>query len=217
MVLCGCDSAEAPDPAPEVSEAARASSEFLPYYDNPQFDPHWLGGDSAKLEHFHAIPDFVLTNQHNQTVTAQTFEGKIYITDFFFTTCPTVCPKMMDAMGKLQETFADDEDVMFLSHSVTPEVDTPEVLEQYAERYGVVSGKWHLVTGDRSLIYSLGRDHYFVEEDLGKQKTENDFLHTDNFLLIDKNRHIRGIYSGLSRSDMRRLVADVATLQNEPE
>lgn len=209
----GCTPSEAPAPAP--SDASRASLEFLPYYDNAQFDPRWLDGDSAKLEQFHSIPDFALTNQDDQTVTEQTFQGKIYITDFFFTTCPTVCPKMMEAMGELQQTFADDEDVLFLSHSVTPEYDTPDVLEQYAQRYGVTSGKWHLVTGDRSLIYRLGRDYYFIEEDLGRQKTENDFLHTDNFVLIDKNRHIRGIYSSLSRSDMRRLVADVATLENE--
>ncbi|MCH9685979.1 MAG: SCO family protein [Deltaproteobacteria bacterium] len=189
---------------------------FLPYYENAQFDPRWLNGDATKLEGFHTIPDFELTNQDGETVTAKTFEGKIYITDFFFTTCPTVCPKMTDAMAKLQQTFVDDDEVLFLSHSVTPEIDTPDVLADYAQGHGVVSGKWHLVTGDQSVIYSLGRDYYFVEEDLGLNKRKDDFLHTDNFVLIDDDRHIRGIYSSLSRSDMRRLVEDVATLRSQP-
>lgn len=197
--------------------ASRETLEVLPYYDSADFEPRWLSGDRSELEGFHAIPDFELTNQDGMKVTAQTFQGKIYVADFFFSTCPVMCPKMTAAMAKLQEAFADATDVLFLSHSVTPDVDTPEVLRRFAKRYGVVSGKWHLVTGDRSLIYGLGRDHYFVEEDLGKRKTDDDFLHTDNFLLIDRDRHIRGIYSGLSRSDMRQLESDVALLRREGE
>ncbi len=194
FVTFGCETRDVPGLHAE-SEALDddAHAALLPYYDNAQFDPRWHASDSPALESFHSIPGFTLTNQDGQEVTERTFEGKIYVADFFFTACPSVCPKMTEAMAALQETFIDDEDVLFLSHSVTPQADSPEVLKAYAERRGVVSGKWHLVTGDRSTIYGLGRQSYFVEEDLGEEKADDEFLHTDNFVLIDKRRHIRGI------------------------
>jgi protein SCO1/2 len=187
----------------------------LPYYSEASFTPNWLNKESDKLDTFHKIPSFSLTNQLGETVTAKTFEGKIYVADFFFTTCPGICPKMTANMKVLQDAFLKDEDILLLSHSVTPETDSVPILKHYAETKGVIDSKWHLVTGNRKEIYDLGRQSYFAEEDLGEVKTEDDFLHTENFVLIDKNKHIRGIYNGLNKTAVQQLVVDVKTLQEE--
>ncbi|MFD2916147.1 SCO family protein [Psychroserpens luteus] len=187
----------------------------LPYYAEATFTPKWLDGENENLESFHKIPSFNLTNQLGETVTEKTFEDKIYIADFFFTTCPGICPKMTANMKVLQDAFLDDNDILLLSHSVTPEIDSVSTLKKYAESKGVINSKWHLVTGDRKQIYDLGRQSYFAEEDLGLDKTDEDFLHTENFVLIDQNRHIRGIYNGLNKTAVQQLIADVKTLQRK--
>lgn len=188
---------------------------ILPYYSDASFTPHWLESNSKQLKSFHKIPEFSLTNQEGQQVSSKTFENKIYITDFFFTSCPGICPKMTVNMSVLQEQFKDDADVLLLSHSVTPKKDSVSVLKEYATAKGIISNKWHLVTGDRQQIYNLGRQAYFVEEDLGETKTVDDFLHTENFVLIDKNKHIRGIYNGLNKTAIQQLIADIKTLKKE--
>lgn len=187
----------------------------LPFYKEATFTPHWLQADGEEADIIHSIPNFSLVNQLGQEITEKTFEDKIYIADFFFTTCPGICPKMTANMMVLQDEFINDNDILLLSHSVTPETDSVSTLKRYAETKGVNNEKWHLVTGDRKQIYDLGRQAYFAEEDLGVDKTEDDFLHTENFILIDKNRHIRGIYNGLNKTAVQQLIADVKTLQNE--
>jgi len=189
--------------------------ETLPYFNEATFTPQWLETDDSKIAKLHQIPDFKLQNQNSEIVSQATFENKIYVTDFFFTFCSGICPKMTDNMSVIQEAFEDDDDVILLSHSVTPEHDTPEVLQEYAEAKGVVDGKWHLVTGSRDEIYDLGRNQYFVEEDLGLEKSNDEFLHTENFILVDKNKHIRGIYSGLNKTSIQQLIADIKTLKLE--
>jgi protein SCO1/2 len=189
--------------------------EYLPYYNDDSFTPHWLTPNTEEEKVFHKIPDFSLTNQLGEAVTQNTFENKIYVTDFFFTTCPGICPKMTGNMSKVQEEFKNDKDVLLLSHSVMPSTDSVAVLKAYAKNNDVIDHKWHLVTGDRNEIYGLGRDHYFVESDLGEVKTDDDFLHTENFLLIDKNKHIRGIYNGLNRASIAQLIVDIKALKKE--
>ena len=154
-------------------------------------------------------------NQDGEKVTEQTFLNSIYVTDFFFTTCPGICPKMAQNMALVAEAFKDDASVKILSHSVTPSIDSVSILKAYAHDRSINSKQWHLVTGDKKEIYDLGRYAYFVEEDLGREKSEDDFLHTENFVLIDKNRHIRGIYNGLNKSSVNQLIADIKTLQKE--
>ena len=122
---------------------------------------------------------------------------------------------MTDNMGLIQKEFKNDESVLLLSHSVTPDHDTPEILQEYANAKEIIPGKWHLVTGDREEIYDLGRMAYFVEEDLGLEKEAGDFLHTENFVLIDQNRHIRGIYNGLNKTAIAQLITDIKTLKQE--
>lgn len=187
----------------------------LPYYNEATFTPHWLSPDDPVLDTFHSIPPFTLIDQDGDTITEKTFEGKIYVADFFFTTCPGICPKMTANMGILQEEFLDDEDVLLLSHSVTPDYDSAAVLKLYAEAKGVISGKWYLATGNRDEIYRLGRRANFIEEDLGLQKEEDEFLHTENFVLVDKYRHIRGIYNGLNKASIQQLITDIQTLKKE--
>lgn len=184
----------------------------LPYYNEASFTPKWIATESDVLKSFHKIPDFSFTNQDGKNITPKTFEDKIYVTDFFFTTCPGICPIMTANMGVVQQAFIKDTSVLLLSHSVTPSIDSVAQLKKYALDKNV--GKnWHLVTGDKKEIYNLGRQAYFVEEDLGTPKGIDDFLHTENFVLVDKNKHIRGIYNGLNSNAVQQLIADIKTLQ----
>lgn len=197
----------------KVEETSRV--EYLPYFGDESFTPHWITPGSDEEKRFHKIPDFKLTNQLGDNITQKTFDEKIYIVDFFFTSCPGICLKMTNNMSKVQEAFKDDSEVLLLSHSVTPSIDSVSVLKTYANKYDVVDNKWHLVTGDKVEIYNLGRDHYFVENGLGVPKSVDDFLHTENFLLIDKNKHIRGIYNGLNGSSLAQLITDIKALKKE--
>lgn len=199
----------------KVEETSRV--EYLPYFSDESFTPHWITPGSDEEKRFHKIPDFKLTNQLGDTITQKTFDEKIYIVDFFFTSCPGICLKMTNNMSKVQDAFKDDSEVLLLSHSVTPSIDSVSVLKTYANKYDVVDNKWHLVTGDKVEIYNLGRDHYFVENDLGELKSVDDFLHTENFLLVDKNKHIRGIYNGLNRSSIAQLITDIKALKKESD
>lgn len=212
IILVGCKN-EIKKENRKTIETARVA--YLPYYNEASFTPNWLIPDSKEEREFHEIPNFNFTNQLGEKVTQKTFENKIYITDFFFTSCPGICPKMTDNMLKLQEEFKNDTAILLLSHSVTPTKDSVPILKEYAERNGILNEKWHLITGDKTAIYNLGRNHYFVENDLGEIKSVDDFLHTENFLLIDKNKHIRGIYNGLNRASIAQLIVDVKALKQE--
>ena len=209
LAACGTETEVATGAA---TEAATVSAD-LPYYRDATFTPHFLAGDDAALDTFHRIPDFRFVNQDGDSIGSRELDGTIYVTDFFFTTCPGICPKMTRNMAVLQDAFLADRNVLLLSHTVTPDVDSVATLAAYAKTEGVVSGKWHLVTGAEADIYRLGRQAYFVEEDLGLEKDLSDFLHTENFVLIDGQRHIRGIYNGLNKVSVAQLIADVRTLQ----
>lgn len=185
----------------------------LPYYDGPEFTPHWLDSQGLVPDGFHRIPEFSLSNQNGQAVSRETIKDKVYVASFFFSTCPGICPAIRSKLAKVQDAFRDNNNVMILSHSIRPTTDTPEVLQRYAKKNGVVSGKWHLLTGTQQDIYQLAREAYFANEDLGNIKDLNDFLHTENLLLIDSNQHIRGIYNGLSQSSVNNLISDIATLE----
>ena len=186
----------------------------LPYYNEASFTPKWIATKSDVLKLFHKIPNFSFTNQDGKNITHKTFEDKIYVTDFFFTTCPGICPRMTKNMDIIQQEFIKDSSVLLLSHSVTPTIDSVAQLKKYAIDKNI-DKNWHLVTGDKKEIYNLGRQAYFVEEDLGTPKGIDDFLHTENFVLVDKNKHIRGIYNGLNRNAVQQLIADIKTLQKE--
>lgn len=193
----------------------KARVDRLPFYNEATFKANWIPESDLRLDTFHTISPFALTNQHGDLISEKTFKGKIYVTNFFFTTCPGICPKMTANMTLVQTEFLKDEDVLLLSHSVTPDIDSIAALNNYAKREGVVPGKWHLVTGPENEIYKLGRNEYFVEEDLGITKDDDEFLHTENFVLIDQNKHIRGIYNGLNKASVQQLIYDIKSLQKE--
>ena len=156
MIACN----ELPPSSTKVNQKSSRIA-ALPYYQEATFTPHWFSSDSDSLAQFHRISPFKLVNQNGDTITEQTFADKIYITDFFFTACPGICPKMTKNMGILQDAFIEDTDVLLLSHSVTPRYDSVAVLRQYADANGVVDDKWHLVTGTQEDIYGLGRNAWF--------------------------------------------------------
>jgi protein SCO1/2 len=191
------------------------ASDSLPYYESADFTPKWIAPDSAELEDFHRIKAFSFVNQDGKEITEQHFAQHIYVANFFFTTCPGICPMIRSKLSKVQEKFIDDDTINIVSHSIRPTTDTISMLHDYAKKNGIVSGKWHLLTGDKDTIYNLARTAYFANEDLGNLQNTNDFLHTENVLLIDKNRHIRGIYNGLNTSSINHLIADIAVLKNE--
>ena len=198
------------------SDKKKSRVEVLPYYNESSFTPLWQNNTTnPDLQKLHQIPSFSLINQNNEIITEKTFENKIYVADFFFTSCPGICPKMTSNMKVLQKAFQDDDQILLVSHSVTPTYDTPQILKKYALNNDIMDSKWHLLTGTRDEIYELGRNQYFVEEDLGLEKTSDEFLHTENFILVDMNRHIRGIYNGLNTNSINQLIADIKTLQKE--
>ena len=184
----------------------------LPYYDTPDFTPKW---EMPASKSFHQIRPFTLTNQENESFTEKNLEGKIAVVDFFFTSCPGICPKLATSMSALQKEYLNDNEILLISHSVTPEKDSVPVLKKYAVDNGVVFKRWKLLTGNQADIYDLGRKYYFVEEDLGVNSDSTVFLHTENFVLIDKNRHIRGIYKGLNPESMQALTSDIKALKKE--
>jgi protein SCO1/2 len=189
----------------------------LPFINKPDFTPEWIRKNDPGYSSIHRIPAFSFTDQDGKTVTEKTVDGKIYVADFIFTRCGSICPKMTTDMGILQEKFKDDDDVLFLSHSVTPQWDSVPVLKKYAEAKGVISGKWHLLTGNVDDIYRLAKKEYYAGDTVGYYQTGNEFLHTENFILVDKYRRIRGVYNGTLPLEMERLSDDIATLKKEDE
>jgi len=170
----------------------------------------------STLQHvkkYHTIADFKLVNQNGDTITNDNYKNKIYVADFFFTTCVTICPIMTDHMVKIQRALKEDPDVMLLSHSVTPEIDTVAQLKRYSISKGVDDGKWNLVTGDKREIYELARKSYLAAKDVPYNKY--DLVHTENFVLVDKQRRIRGFYDGTNPEAIAQLLRDIQLLKKE--
>ena len=185
----------------------------LPYYTSADFTPKWLHPSNASP--IHQIPEFSFTNQDGKTITRKDFDHKITVVDFFFTTCPGICKHLTSALVRVQNAFKTDSTIVLLSHSVTPEKDSVPVLRSYASEFGVISGKWHLVTGNRASIYKLARTAYFADEDMGWKQDSTTFLHTENVMLIDQYHHIRGVYKGTVPLQVADLIRDIRELKKE--
>lgn len=192
-----------------------AAAESLPYYNSEEFTPHWIEPNSEELEDFHQIPSFSFINQDGDRITDRSFENKIYVAGFFFSTCPGICPTIRSKLSRVQEKFLGHPDVRILQHSIQPGTDSVEVLKAYADKNDIDSDIWHLVTGDRDAIYELAKSAYFASDDLGNEQNFADFLHTESLLLIDVNRHIRGIYNGLNSTSVGYLMQDIEVLLAE--
>ncbi len=186
----------------------------LPVYNPADVNPKLVDESLVHIRRNHKVADFELINQNGETITQKDYEGKIYVADFFFTRCMTICPVMTNNIGKLQEVFINNDDVKFLSYSVTPDIDSVSVLRAYADEKGVIDGKWNITTGPKKHIYELARKSYFAVLDEGDGGLQ-DFIHTENFILVDKKSQIRGFYDGTDSEDIQRLIADINILQNE--
>jgi protein SCO1/2 len=214
MSTLACDAPEAG--VSTVADADRATQaaapETLPFYDGPDFTAEWIEPTDSRYAKLHRIGEFSLLDQTGQAFTRAELAGKIHVANFFFTTCPSVCPKMTANLMRVQDAFLDDDRVLMLSYSVASKVDTVEVLATYAQRHGIETTRWHLLTGDRDQIYALARQSYFVEKSLGQTKP-NEFIHTENVVLVDGEGRLRGIYNATLPLEVERMIADIRVLQ----
>ena len=186
----------------------------LPIYQPSMVNYELVDSTLQHVKKFHKIAPFSMTNQNGYRITQLDYLGKIYVADFFFTTCPSICPKMTANMGQLQNEFLQDPQVKFLSYSVTPQIDSVAQLKKYALDKGVIDSKWNLVTGDKKEIYNLARKSYLVVQEDGNGD-EHDMIHTENFVLVDASRRIRGFYDGTQRDAMDQILADIQILRKE--
>lgn len=180
---------------------------LLPYYGQKN---SMKDGDTS----YHTVKPFMFTNQYNEKVTEETVKGKIYVTDFFFTTCQSICPIMSGELERVYKQFSNREDILILSHTVSPEEDSVNVLMEYAKLHGVKDKKWLFLTGEKKHLYDMARTSYLLNAEEGNGD-ENDFIHTQNFALVDKERHLRGFYDGTDSIEVSRLITDINLLLEE--
>ena len=183
----------------------------LPVYQPNMVNPELVDSTLLDVKKYHTIADFSLVNQNGKTVTQTDYKDKIYVADFFFTTCPTICPIMTKNMAAIQDKIG--EEVMLLSHSVTPQIDSVAQLKKYALEKGVDDSKWNLVTGDKKQIYALARKSYLAVKNDG-DGGPYDMIHTENFILVDKERRIRGFYDGTNPKEIDKLLGDIEILKS---
>jgi protein SCO1/2 len=182
-----------------------SNNEILPYYNSQDLTPSW------NIKNEHRITAFNLVDQNGKNFGSNLLNDKIYIANFFFTTCPGICPKMTKCFKVLQDSISLMNHVELVSFSVMPWIDTVNKLKKYGEENGVNPAKWHLLTGDKSIIYSLGRSSFFADNN--KLTDSTTFLHTDKMYLIDKNQQIRGVYNATNMNDISRVLTDIKALK----
>ncbi len=178
----------------------------MPFYGKMQN----AAGDTV----YHAIPDFEFTNQDGKKITKSTFREKIFVTDYFFTTCGSICPVMKKQMHRVYKHFQNDADIVFLSHTVDPEHDTVEVLREFFKQFDAKPDRWYFVTGNKKDLYDMARAGYLLDDGKGDGGHE-DFIHTQNFALVDREYHIRGYYDGTDSVEINRLIKEIALLKQE--
>jgi protein SCO1/2 len=183
----------------------------LPVYNPAMVNPELVDSTVQHISKYHTVGDFAFTNQNGKVVTQDDYDGKIYVADFFFTTCQSICPKMTSNMATVQLAILNNPDVKLLSHTVMPDIDNVAVLKKYALEHNVNDQKWNLVTGDKKDIYAMARKSYLAVK-LGKPEELYDMVHTENFVLVDQKRRVRGFYDGTNPEDVERLISDIEWL-----
>ncbi|MCL5129899.1 SCO family protein [Algibacter sp. L4_22] len=188
----------------------------LPYYNDPTFTPVFIKDKSSvQKEITHTIADFEFLNQDSVLVNQNIIKNKIHVANFIFTTCGSICPIMTDNLRIVSDSLQNNKDLVFLSYSVTPWIDTPSKLNTYKKIHDITNKNWQFLTGSKSDIYKLARQSYYAEEDIGFSRDSTEFLHTEHLILVDKSKKIRGIYNGTVALDMKALINDINTLKNE--
>ena len=194
--------------------SALKPKKMLAIYNPADVNPELVDSTVQYKSKYHTIADFSFTNQNGKTITQKEYEGKIYVADFFFTTCGSICPKMTTNLSEIQKAFAKNPEVKLLSFTVFPETDSVPVLKAYAKKHNVDDSKWNLVTGDKKEIYTMARKSYLAVK-LGKPEELYDMVHTENFVLVDTKKRVRGFYDGTNKEDMKRLIEDITFLSEE--
>jgi protein SCO1 len=186
----------------------------MPYYNEPDFTPIFIENSAEVQKKIpHTIGDFSFLNQDSILVSQKEIEGKIHVANFIFTSCGSICPTMTRNMKIIADSLANDKNLVFLSFTVTPWIDKPNILHKYKIKNGIQNPNWHFLTGSKGDIYKLARQSYFAEEDIGFSKDSTEFLHTEHFLLVDKTKRIRGIYNGTLTLEMQQLIEDIKILE----
>ncbi|SKB52958.1 protein SCO1/2 [Salegentibacter holothuriorum] len=188
--------------------------ERLPVFQPDMVNVELVDSTVQHVRKYHTVKDFELINQNGDTITQDYYKDKIYVADFFFTTCLTICPVMTDHMLDIQQEIKDDPEVLLLSHTVFPKTDSVPVLKAYAEEKGVIDEKWNLVTGNKKHIYELARKSYLASKSNG-DGGPYDMIHTENFVLVDKEKRIRGFYDGTDAESIESLMHDIKVLKRE--
>jgi protein SCO1/2 len=209
LTLFACNQTTKTPPPKSVAQ------ESLPFFNQRDWTPEWIEKADSNFSKIHRLPAFAFTNQERKLFTEASFNGKIHVANFFFTKCRNICPKMNANMHALQEAFKNDDQIIFLSYSVTPEDDSVSVLAAYAKENKVDAHKWNLLTGDKNEIYQLAKKEYFAGDSGGYFQTGNEFLHTENFILVDQFRRIRGVYNGTLGVEIDRIKKDIELLKAE--
>ncbi|WP_439879578.1 SCO family protein [Pontibacter sp. MBLB2868] len=192
---------------------SETSEQTLPILGEREVVERNVNGQTVADTLYPQIPDFSFVDQDSQQVTNSTFGDKIYVADFFFTTCPTICPKMKTQMLRVYEQYKDNPKVGFLSHTIDPKHDSVAVLKDFAERLNVKSDKWHFVTGEKDSIYDIAQ--YYLVSAMEDGQEAGGFIHSGAFVLVDENRHIRGVYDGTDPAQVDRLMNDIPVLLKE--
>ncbi len=187
----------------------------LPYYNDPTFTPQFISSREAKTKISHQISNFQFIDEDSLEINQQCIENKIHLANFIFTSCGSICPTMTKNMKIFSDKTIEIKDLAILSFSVTPWIDTPNILKRYKLTHQIQDKRWHFITGNKRAIYDLARKSYFAEEQIGFTKDSTEFLHTEHILLIDKNKKIRGIYNGTLEFDILQLIEDVKILREE--
>jgi protein SCO1/2 len=201
----------------ESSAIRNQTRDTLPFYNDATFTATWINPTDSNYKNIHTIAPFQLQNQLGNEITLDSLKGKIYTANFFFTICPSICPKMTHNLTKVQDAFKDDPEIKLLSFSVMPWADSVAVLKQYARNNDIINHKWYLLTGKKEEIYDLARKSFFAEKTEGLQKSNSTFLHTETVLLIDKHARIRGVYNATQPAAIDRIIEDIHILQLEKE
>lgn len=201
-------------PKNETPETEPSAVQKLPYLGEPSYQTRTENGQTVVDTIQHTIPPFRFTDQDGQTVTEKTVAGKIYVADFFFTTCPSICPIMTGNLKKVQDEFIGTENILILSHSIDPEYDSPEVLKKYAAEKGADTRFWKFLTGDKDTIYDLCENSYMAFAKTDKA-APGGYIHSGFFVLVDKDRHIRGAYDGTEEGKTEELIKDIKILLKE--
>jgi protein SCO1/2 len=188
--------------------SALKPAKSFPIFNPSDVNPELVDTTVQYISKYHTIADFSFTNQNGKSITQKDYEGKVYVADFFFTSCKSICPKMTTNLVEVQKAFLHNSKVKLLSFSVMPDIDSVSVLKEYAKINGVIDSKWNLVTGDKKAIYAMARKSYLAVKQ-GKPEELYDMVHTENFVLVDSKRRIRGFYDGTKKEEIKRLIEDI--------